>query len=123
MAKPTEKHLHAVKQMFRCLKGTGNMGLWYSKDTGIALIAYADVDHARCQDSRRSTSGSAQFLGGRASENGRGLSLYLIRQNIKLGKTSSPKHWQERFEFLISRIKMKSMSQETLKSLAEEEEE
>ncbi|GJS78754.1 hypothetical protein Tco_0728635 [Tanacetum coccineum] len=38
------------------------MGLWYSKDTGMSLIAYADADHAWCQDTRRSTSGSAQFL-------------------------------------------------------------
>ncbi|GJT52371.1 hypothetical protein Tco_0978528 [Tanacetum coccineum] len=28
----------------------------------IALTAYADVDHAGCQDTRKSTSGSAQFL-------------------------------------------------------------
>ncbi|GKF97524.1 hypothetical protein Tco_0293345 [Tanacetum coccineum] len=41
------------------------MGLWYSKDTGIALIAYANDDHAGCQDTRRSTSGIAQFLGDR----------------------------------------------------------
>ncbi|GKD11054.1 hypothetical protein Tco_1190739 [Tanacetum coccineum] len=39
------------------------MGLWYSKDTGMSLTAYADADHAGCQDTRRSTSGSAQFLG------------------------------------------------------------
>nr|GEU49185.1 integrase, catalytic region, zinc finger, CCHC-type, peptidase aspartic, catalytic [Tanacetum cinerariifolium] len=32
-------------------------------DTTIALTAYANVDHAGCQDTRRSTSGSAQFLG------------------------------------------------------------
>ncbi|GJS34767.1 hypothetical protein Tco_0533149 [Tanacetum coccineum] len=62
-AKPTEKHLNAVKQIFRYLKGTINMGLWYSKDTDISLTAYADADHAGCQDTRRSTSGSAQFLG------------------------------------------------------------
>nr|GEY00093.1 retrovirus-related Pol polyprotein from transposon TNT 1-94 [Tanacetum cinerariifolium] len=37
-------------------------GLWYPKETVIALTAYADVDHAVCQDTRRSTSGSAQFL-------------------------------------------------------------
>ncbi|GKF69907.1 hypothetical protein Tco_0202964, partial [Tanacetum coccineum] len=30
-----------------------NMGLWYPKDTAIALTAYADVDHAGCQDTRR----------------------------------------------------------------------
>ncbi|GJU02911.1 retrovirus-related pol polyprotein from transposon TNT 1-94 [Tanacetum coccineum] len=64
-ARPTEKHLHAVKQIFRYLRGTTSMGLWYSKDTSIAFTAYADVDHAGCQDTRRSTSGSAQFLGDR----------------------------------------------------------
>nr|GEW87042.1 hypothetical protein [Tanacetum cinerariifolium] len=62
-ANPTEKHLHAVKQIFRYLKGTINMGLWYWKDTGMSLTAYADADHAGCQDTRRSTSRSAQFLG------------------------------------------------------------
>ncbi|GKC91314.1 hypothetical protein Tco_1151963 [Tanacetum coccineum] len=41
------------------------MGLWHSKDTAITLTAYADADYARCQDSRRNTSGSAQFLGNR----------------------------------------------------------
>nr|GEU51996.1 putative reverse transcriptase domain-containing protein [Tanacetum cinerariifolium] len=38
-------------------------GLWYPKDTAMALTAYADAYHAGCQDTRRSTSGSAQFLG------------------------------------------------------------
>ncbi|GKB39168.1 hypothetical protein Tco_0884110 [Tanacetum coccineum] len=32
-------------------------------DTAMALTAYADADHAGCQDTRRSTLGSAQFLG------------------------------------------------------------
>ncbi|GJR27074.1 hypothetical protein Tco_1103306 [Tanacetum coccineum] len=39
------------------------MGLWYSKDTDMSLTAYVDADHAGCQDTRRSTSGNAQFLG------------------------------------------------------------
>ncbi|GJR44186.1 retrovirus-related pol polyprotein from transposon TNT 1-94 [Tanacetum coccineum] len=64
-AKPTEKHLQAVKRIFRYLNGTINMGLWYSKDTDMSLTTYADADHAGCQDTRRSTSGSAQFLGDR----------------------------------------------------------
>ncbi|GKD77691.1 hypothetical protein Tco_1340312, partial [Tanacetum coccineum] len=67
-AKPIEKHLHAIKQVFRYLKGTINMGLWNSKDTGIALTTYAYADHAGCQDTRRSTSGSAQFLGNRLNQ-------------------------------------------------------
>ncbi|GJW80116.1 retrovirus-related pol polyprotein from transposon TNT 1-94 [Tanacetum coccineum] len=62
-AKPTKKHLNAVKRIFRYLKGTINMGLWYSKDTGMSLTGYSDAYHAGCQDTRRSTSGSAQFLG------------------------------------------------------------
>ncbi|GJX16017.1 retrovirus-related pol polyprotein from transposon TNT 1-94 [Tanacetum coccineum] len=64
-AKPTKKHLKAIKRIFRYLKGTINMGLWYPKDNAMSLTAYADADRAGCQDSRRSTSGSAQFLGDR----------------------------------------------------------
>ncbi|GJX67807.1 integrase, catalytic region, zinc finger, CCHC-type containing protein, partial [Tanacetum coccineum] len=64
-ARPTKKHLHAVKRIFRYLKGTVNRGLWYPKDSSITLTAFADADHAGCQDTRRSTSGSMQFLGDR----------------------------------------------------------
>ncbi|GKF35725.1 hypothetical protein Tco_0112483 [Tanacetum coccineum] len=39
--------------------------LWYSKDTDMSRTAYADADHAGCQDTKRGTSGSAQFLGDR----------------------------------------------------------
>nr|GEV60871.1 hypothetical protein [Tanacetum cinerariifolium] len=45
-----------------CARGTSNMGLWCSKDTNIALTAYADADHAGYQDTHRSTSRSAQIL-------------------------------------------------------------
>nr|GEU35553.1 hypothetical protein [Tanacetum cinerariifolium] len=62
-AKPTKKHLQAIKRIFRYLNGTINMGLWYSKHTDMSLTAYADADHEGCQDTRRSTSESAQFLG------------------------------------------------------------
>nr|GEY65636.1 copia protein [Tanacetum cinerariifolium] len=62
-ASPTKKHLEVLKRVFRYLKGTINYCLWYPKDTVMALTAYADADHAGCQDTRRSTSGSAQFLG------------------------------------------------------------
>ncbi|GJS60039.1 retrovirus-related pol polyprotein from transposon TNT 1-94 [Tanacetum coccineum] len=42
-ARPTEKHLNAVKRIFRYLKGTLHRGLWYSKDSLIALTAFADA--------------------------------------------------------------------------------
>ena len=62
-SKPSKKHLEAVKRVFRYLQGTINMGLWYPKDTAMELTAYSDADHAGCQETRRSTSGAAQFLG------------------------------------------------------------
>ncbi|GJV21533.1 hypothetical protein Tco_1370553 [Tanacetum coccineum] len=64
-AKPTEKHLHAVKRIFKYLRGTINRGLWYPKDSSIALTAYADADHTGFQDTRRSTSECMQLLGDR----------------------------------------------------------
>ncbi|GJW78273.1 hypothetical protein Tco_0139955 [Tanacetum coccineum] len=59
-AKPTKKHLEVIKRVFWYLQGRG---LGYLKDTAMALKAYADVDHVGCQDTQRSTSRSAQFLG------------------------------------------------------------
>ncbi|GJS18879.1 retrovirus-related pol polyprotein from transposon TNT 1-94 [Tanacetum coccineum] len=63
-ARPTKKHLNAVKRIFRYLKGTVHRGLWYPKDSSIALTAFADADHAGCQDTRRkTTSSSIQLFG------------------------------------------------------------
>ncbi|GKC94610.1 hypothetical protein Tco_1160052 [Tanacetum coccineum] len=45
-AHPTEKHLKEVKRIFRYLRQTINMGLWYSKDSGFELVAYSDADLA-----------------------------------------------------------------------------
>nr|GEZ02837.1 uncharacterized mitochondrial protein AtMg00810-like [Tanacetum cinerariifolium] len=39
------------------------MNIKYPKDTRFDLTAFAEAAHAGCQDSRKSTSGSAQFLG------------------------------------------------------------
>ncbi|GKC48931.1 hypothetical protein Tco_1071676 [Tanacetum coccineum] len=61
-ARPTEKYLNAVKRIFRYLKGTVHRGLWYPKDSSFALTAFANADHAGCQDTRRSTSGSIQLF-------------------------------------------------------------
>ncbi|GJR27392.1 retrovirus-related pol polyprotein from transposon TNT 1-94 [Tanacetum coccineum] len=58
-----QKHFEALKRVFWYLRGTINWGLWYPKNTAMALTVYADADHAGCQDTQRSTSGNAQLLG------------------------------------------------------------
>ncbi|GJR26242.1 retrovirus-related pol polyprotein from transposon TNT 1-94 [Tanacetum coccineum] len=62
-ARPTEKHLKEVKRIFRYLRGTSNIGLWYPKDSGFELTALSDADHAGCIDTHKITSGGIQFLG------------------------------------------------------------
>ncbi|GKB60715.1 retrovirus-related pol polyprotein from transposon TNT 1-94 [Tanacetum coccineum] len=59
-----KKALYGLKQAPRAwyLRGTINMGLWYPKDSCIALTAFEDADHVGCQDIRKSTSGSMQLL-------------------------------------------------------------
>nr|GEV48328.1 retrovirus-related Pol polyprotein from transposon TNT 1-94 [Tanacetum cinerariifolium] len=54
---------NSVKRIFRYLKGTINLGLWYPKDSGFDLTAYSDADHVGCHLDRKSTSGSIQILG------------------------------------------------------------
>ncbi|GJV96394.1 hypothetical protein Tco_1547971 [Tanacetum coccineum] len=135
-ARPTEKHLHAVKRIFRYLRGIVNRGLWYSKDSAIALIAFADVDHAGCQDTRRSTSGSMQLLGDKLVswsskryhfikeqvENGV-FELYFVRTEYQLADIFTKALCRERIEFLIDKLGMRSFTPETLKELADEAEE
>nr|GEU70621.1 hypothetical protein [Tanacetum cinerariifolium] len=65
MARPTEKHVRTVKRIFQYIHRTVHQGLWYPKDSFVALTAFADADHAGFQDTCRSTSDSVQFLGER----------------------------------------------------------
>nr|GEU90417.1 copia protein [Tanacetum cinerariifolium] len=62
-AHPTKKHLKEVKKIFRYLRGTVNMGLWYTKDSGFEITGFSDADYVGCKDTFKSTSGGAQFLG------------------------------------------------------------
>ncbi|GJY09453.1 hypothetical protein Tco_0377638 [Tanacetum coccineum] len=159
------------------------MGLWYSKDTAMSQTTYSDADHAGCQDTRRSTSGSAQFLGDKLVswsskkqkstmrsqltdygfkfnkiplycdnksvialcrnnvqhsrskhidvryhfikkqvENGI-VELYFVRTEYQLVDIFTKPLPRERFNFLIEKLGMRSMSPKTLKRLAEEEDE
>ncbi|GJZ77811.1 putative ribonuclease H-like domain-containing protein [Tanacetum coccineum] len=64
-ARPTKKHLNAVKRILRYLKGTVHWDYGIRNASSIALTTFAYADHAGCQDTRRSTSGSMQLLGDR----------------------------------------------------------
>nr|GEZ79363.1 uncharacterized mitochondrial protein AtMg00810-like [Tanacetum cinerariifolium] len=59
---PTEKHLKEVKRIFCYLRGTVNIGLWYTKDSGFELTEFSDADYAGCKDTFKSTFGGAQSL-------------------------------------------------------------
>ncbi|GKF07406.1 hypothetical protein Tco_0041630 [Tanacetum coccineum] len=146
-AKPTEKHLNAVKQIFRYLKGTINMGLWYSKDTDMSLTEYADADHAGyygfqfnkiplyCDNKREIALCWNNVQYSRAKhidvryhfikervENGI-VELYFVQTEYQLPDIFTKPFPRERFNFLIEKLGMKSMSPETLKRLAKEEDE
>ncbi|GJU39316.1 hypothetical protein Tco_1192273 [Tanacetum coccineum] len=60
---PKTSHLEAVKRIFRYIKGTTHLGLWYPKGSGIETIVYADSDHAGDYVDRKSTSGVCTFMG------------------------------------------------------------
>nr|GFC02916.1 retrovirus-related Pol polyprotein from transposon TNT 1-94 [Tanacetum cinerariifolium] len=62
-SRPIEKHLKEVKRIFRYLRGTINMGLWYSKGFSFGLTAFLNADHVGCIDTRKSTFGGIQFPG------------------------------------------------------------
>ncbi|GKD33460.1 uncharacterized mitochondrial protein-like protein [Tanacetum coccineum] len=55
-------HLHAVKKIFRYLKGQPKLGLWYPKDSPFNLVAYTDSDYAGASLGRKSTTRGCQFL-------------------------------------------------------------
>ncbi|GJZ27696.1 hypothetical protein Tco_0572343 [Tanacetum coccineum] len=109
-AKPTEKHLTAVKRIFRYLKDSINMGLWYPKDTGFELTAFSDSDHAGCLDSRKSTSGGIQFLGGDKL-----VSWYLPKSRTALQCLPQKPN---RFKYLVRRLGMRCLTPDELEVLA-----
>ncbi|GJZ53402.1 hypothetical protein Tco_0608287 [Tanacetum coccineum] len=143
-AKPTEKHLHAVKRIFKYLRGTVNWGLWYPNDSSIALTTYTDADHAGCQDTRRSTSGNNKnaivlccnnvqhsrskhidirfhFIKEQV-ENGV-LELYFVNTEYQLADIFTKSPCRKIIEFLINKLGIRSFTLETLKQLADEAEE
>ncbi|WVZ84177.1 hypothetical protein U9M48_031234 [Paspalum notatum var. saurae] len=62
-ASPRTSHRQAVKRIFRYLKFTPELGLWYSSGSSLSLRRFSDADHAGCRIDRKSTSGTCQLLG------------------------------------------------------------
>ncbi|GKA36452.1 retrovirus-related pol polyprotein from transposon TNT 1-94 [Tanacetum coccineum] len=116
----------------------------YPKDTAMALTAYVDADHAGCQNTRRSTSGSTQFLGDKLVSwsskkqtstsisstkaeyiaieqvEKRVVELYFVRTEYQLADIFTKALPRERFEFILPRLGMKSMQPETLKRIQDD---
>nr|GEW28915.1 retrovirus-related Pol polyprotein from transposon TNT 1-94 [Tanacetum cinerariifolium] len=89
---PKISHLHAVKRIFRYLKGQPKLGLWYRKDSPFDLVAYTNSDYAGESLDRKSTTGGCQFLGcregclewnGKAAKDEIGTSAYNL--NVSAG--------------------------------------
>ncbi|GJY01346.1 retrovirus-related pol polyprotein from transposon TNT 1-94 [Tanacetum coccineum] len=105
---------------------------------GLNRLHALDADHVGCEDTRRSTSGSAQFLGDRLHSRSKHIDvryhiikeqvenvvveLYFVRTEYQLANIFTKALARERFEFLLTKLGMKSMSPETLRRLAEEDE-
>nr|GEV28076.1 putative ribonuclease H-like domain-containing protein [Tanacetum cinerariifolium] len=66
LLRPTEtSHRHAVKRIFRYLKGQPKLGLWYPRDSPFDLEAFSDSDYAGASIDRKPTTRGCQFLGKR----------------------------------------------------------
>nr|GEU91745.1 retrovirus-related Pol polyprotein from transposon TNT 1-94 [Tanacetum cinerariifolium] len=125
--RPIKKHLHAVKRIFCYLRGIINRGLWYPNDSLIALTTFVDVDHAGCQDTRRSKSGSLQskhidiiyhFI--KEHIENEVIELYFVNTEYQLAGLLTIALGRERIEFLINKLGMRSFMPETLKQLTDE---
>nr|GEX57653.1 uncharacterized mitochondrial protein AtMg00810-like [Tanacetum cinerariifolium] len=62
---PKECHMHAVKRIFRYLKGHPKLGLWYPKESPFDLVAYSDSDYGGATQDKKSTTEGCQFFGRR----------------------------------------------------------
>ncbi|GKA66988.1 retrovirus-related pol polyprotein from transposon TNT 1-94 [Tanacetum coccineum] len=118
-ARPTQKHLKEVKRIFKYLKGTINMGLWYPKDSGFELTAFSDADHVGYLDTRKSTSGGIQFFGDKLVKNGI-IELYFVRIEYQLADMFTKALPEDWFKYLVRRIGMRCLTPADLEVLTNE---
>nr|GEV69477.1 uncharacterized mitochondrial protein AtMg00810-like [Tanacetum cinerariifolium] len=78
--------MHAVKRIFRYLKGQPTLGLWYPKDSPLELTTYSDSDYAGPSLDRKSTPEGCQFLGSKL------ISWQCKKQTIVANSTTETKY-------------------------------
>ncbi|GJV17353.1 hypothetical protein Tco_1362676 [Tanacetum coccineum] len=153
-ASPTKNHLEALKRVFWYLRRTINWGLWYPKDTAMALTAYADADHILWMRSQLTDDSFAFIKISLYCDNRNAIALccnnvqhsrskhidirhhffreqvekgvvelYFVTTDYQLADIFTKALPRERFEFLLLRLGMKSMTPETLIRLQEGEQE
>nr|GEX85285.1 retrotransposon protein, putative, unclassified [Tanacetum cinerariifolium] len=98
------------------------MYLTSSRPDLIYAVSFANADHAGCQDTRRSTSGSIYHFIKEQVENGV-VELYFVRTKYELADIFTKALCRERIEFLIDKLGKKSFTPKTLKELGDEAEE
>ncbi|GKB34174.1 putative ribonuclease H-like domain-containing protein [Tanacetum coccineum] len=59
---PKVSHSHAVKRIFRYLKGQPKLGLWYPRDSPFDLVAYSDSDYCKKQTVVATSSTEAEYV-------------------------------------------------------------
>lgn len=60
---PSPAHVNAVKRIFKYIRGTVNMGIFYNSNDVVDFVGYSDADYAGDNETRRSTSGYVFHIG------------------------------------------------------------
>nr|GEX48145.1 retrotransposon protein, putative, unclassified [Tanacetum cinerariifolium] len=125
-AQPTEKHLTAVKRIFRYLKDTIQMGLWYPKDTDFELTAFLNSDHAAIaiscnpvQHSRTKNIDVRYHFIKEKVEKGI-VELFFVGTEYQLADLFTKALSEERFKYLVRRLGMRCLTPAELEALANE---
>ncbi|GKC73940.1 retrovirus-related pol polyprotein from transposon TNT 1-94 [Tanacetum coccineum] len=105
-------HLEKVYLLRKALYGLKQAPrAWYDELSNFSMSKSftKDADHARCIDTRKSTSGGIQFLGDKLVENGI-IELYFVRTEYQLADMFTKALPEDRFKYLVRRIGMRCLT-------------